>query len=120
MVSVLKRKPNKPKITLYGILGMPPGATAEALHDRYLEIAYSLRHVVSDPDGGSGPDAERFRALTAAWGTLRDAKSRERYDLQLKLAGGQCEACEGRGQKWTFKTKKEAPCVACEGTGQKP
>ena len=117
MTSIRRKKPVAVH-TLYMVLGMPPAATTEQLHDAYLQRAYDLRHVVNTTETVTGKDAEEFCQLTAAWSVLRDSKSRRNYDDQLRLAGNQCAVCEGKGTKWTFAARKENICAACAGTGQ--
>ena len=99
-------------LTHYEVLRLPPASSAEQLHRRYLEIAFSCH-----PDRGG--DEKKFQALTEAWGVLKDRASRARYDAQLKLSGEQCPTCEGSGLKWTFAERKEVICKACGGTGQR-
>lgn len=116
MVSVIRKK--KPLVTLYGLFGVPPGSSTQAIHDRYLELAYSLRHVVANKDGGTGADGNKFRALTEAWAVLKDARRRKEYDATLAATGVPCAACKGTGVAWTFKARNNAVCAACRGTGQ--
>lgn len=92
--------------TLYAVLGMPPGLPTDALHQRYLELAFELH-----PDRNG--DEEKFKELTAAWAMLKDPARRRQYDAQLRLAGGQCKACLGAGLSWGTR-----PCRTCNGTGQ--
>jgi curved DNA-binding protein CbpA len=99
-------RPKKREATLYSLFGLPPGSTAEELHEAYLKLAFTLH-----PDRNGGADAG-FSALTAAWAVLKDKARRRQYDLQLKLAGGQCSQCEGTGYAWRGRA-----CLPCEGTG---
>jgi curved DNA-binding protein CbpA len=100
-------------MTYYAVLRLPPAATYEQLHARYLQLSREYH-----PDLNPLGDAEQFKLLTAAWTVLKDAQRRERYDRQLKLDGGNCLACAGRGMRWRRKTG-EALCAECGGTGRK-
>jgi DnaJ-class molecular chaperone len=111
----IRRQPRERVKTWYEILDCPPGSAHEALHARYLELAKALH-----PDVSKVPHAEaQFKLLTAAWGALKDPGRRRNYDARLRLAGGQCPDCDGRGLRWTFKLKAEGPCATCGGTGQR-
>ena len=106
----LKKKPAT--LTAYDILGCPPAASAEQLHDAYLALAFELH-----PDRGGDP--EKFKTVALAWGQLRSKEARARYDAQLKLEGVlDCEPCKGTGLRWTF-GRGEAACSACGGKGRK-
>jgi DnaJ-class molecular chaperone len=106
MVSVLKkRKAVQP--TLYAVLGMPPGTGSKDLHARYLDLAFELH-----PDRHG--DEDKFKSLTAAWGTLKDPATRRIYDQKLKMEGNQCSRCLGSGISYGSRL-----CGQCLGTGQK-
>ena len=67
--------------TLYNLLGVPKGATLEAIKDAYVKNAARLR--------SSGATAEA-EVLKQAYEVLSDPRLRARYDQQLQaaLAGG--------------------------------
>ena len=99
-------------LTAYDVLSMPPASSTEALHDRYLTLAFELH-----PDRGGDP--EKFKTMALAWGQLRSKEARARYDAQLRLEGVlDCAACGGTGLRWTF-GRGEAACSACGGRGRK-
>ena len=111
--------------TLYALFDVPPGATQAELH-----AAYRALLVASHPDVHETTleNLERYKALTAAWAQLKDPEARARYDAQLRLLPGQCEACQGAGRTFKPLTSFAASlsvattveCAQCEGTGQKP
>jgi curved DNA-binding protein CbpA len=101
-------------MTHYQLLSMPPASTTEALHARYLELAYELH-----PDRGG--DEEKFKALAAAWGVLKDKARRANYDDRLRVERVlNCAHCAGRGVKSyqvTFTRSEEKTCRECGGSG---
>ena len=70
---------------LYRVLGVPPLASGEALHERWIEVSRTMH-----PRGGGDPG--RFRAIRAAWGTLRDPVRRSEYERWWTRALGPFEA----------------------------
>lgn len=103
--------PGKP--TYYQTLGVPPGATVEAIHARYRELAFRLH-----PDRGG--NAEEFKAVALAWGTLKNAELRKVYDTKLRLERRACRECGGRGllrKQASFIAVREVECRACKGAG---
>jgi curved DNA-binding protein CbpA len=115
MTSIKPKKPHAQKITAYDLLGCPPAASIEQLHEAYLQIAFSTH-----PDRGG--DGEKFKAVALAWGQVKMTEERRRYDRQLKLEGVlNCLPCKGRGVRSYFERgrfKKDAVCLACKGTGR--
>jgi DnaJ-class molecular chaperone len=100
--------------TYYEVLGLPPASSYDALHTRYRELA-EQHH----PDKGG--DGDKFREIALAWGVLKDAAARKRYDTQLYLEGNQCGTCGGSGIVARFENRRynrEALCKACGGTGK--
>jgi curved DNA-binding protein CbpA len=101
------------KPTYYAVLGVPPGAALDTIHAAYLDLAFVLH-----PDRGG--DEEKFKVVALAWGHLKNADARKRYDAQLKLERRACKECQGRGllrKSASFTTVREVPCRACEGEG---
>ena len=64
---------------LYGVLGMPPFATAAELRDAYRRLA-QMHH----PDRGGNPWA--FRRVAQAYEVLGDPTRRAKYDAQRYVA----------------------------------
>lgn len=65
----------------YGVLGLTQSATAEQIHE-----AYRVRARQYHPDVNRSPEAATiFDALTKAYRALRDAESRQSYDIQLSM-----------------------------------
>lgn len=99
--------------THYQILGVPPGATLEVLHERYRMLARSHH-----PDAGG--DAETFAAIAEAAGVLLDPAKRRQYDAKLRMERPLCSDCRGSGQTWKyvgFKSRFPALCRRCAGVG---
>ena len=106
-------RPAQRKPTYYAVLGVPPGATAAAIHAAYLALCRQQH-----PDVGG--DHERFTEVTLAYGTLKNAELRKRYDAQLRLERRACKECAGRGllrKSASFTTVREVLCKTCEGEG---
>ena len=70
---------------LYRVLGVPPLASEDALRERWLEVSRTMH-----PRGGGDPG--RFRAVRAAWDTLRDPDRRIEYERWWARALGPFEA----------------------------
>lgn len=114
-INLLKKKSSRPAPTYYAVLGVPPASSYQKLHERYRALA-----VEQHPDKGG--DAEKFKAIALAWGVLRDAERRRKYDAQLLLEGRfSCITCGGKGLRTGFagrKFLKEVLCESCNGTGE--
>ena len=71
----------------YGILGVPPGATADEIKKAYRKLARELH-----PDVNPSAEAqERFKEVTAAYDVLSDPQKRQIVDLggdPLQSGGG--------------------------------
>ena len=68
--------------TLYGTLGVPPGATPEEIKKAFRRLALQWH-----PDTCKEPDAAaQFRALREAYDVLADSQQRRRYNAGLQLA----------------------------------
>lgn len=99
--------------TYYALLGVPPGAAVDVIHRAYLALA-----VQHHPDKGG--DAERFKTIALAYGVLKNAELRKRYDAALRLERRACKECDGRGllrRSASFTTVREVTCHACTGGG---
>lgn len=99
--------------THYAVLGVPPASEQAAVREAYLALA-----IAHHPDKGG--DAEVFKAITGAYAVLKDAERRRAYDVALRLLGGQCETCMGRGLRGValgLTKSKEIICADCGGTG---
>src|SRR3954447_16460229 len=59
----------------YKVLGVPPGATSEELHDAYRRLV-KLHH--PDRNGGSAESTRRFQEIQEAYETVRSGKVRPR------------------------------------------
>ena len=109
--TALRRESGKP--TYYQTLGVPPGTAVEVIHARYRELAFRLH-----PDRGG--NAEEFKAVALAWGTLKNAELRKVYDTKLRLERTACSVCGGRGlvgvQKG-FTQRVDVECRECGGLG---
>jgi curved DNA-binding protein CbpA len=69
-----------PAETLYGVLGVPPGATRESIVQAYRRQA-RFTHPDARPDDPSA--AARFRSLADAYHVLGDPARRAEYDRSL-------------------------------------
>ncbi len=79
--------------TLYTILGVAESADTETISNKYRQIAKQLH-----PDKFSNIDSEKqqelramFSKITAAFNTLKDNKTRTKYDLEMKIKKSQNE-----------------------------
>lgn len=106
----MKTKTNAER-THYDVIGVPPAATFDQIHEAYLRLAKQMH-----PDAGG--DEDEFKNLNAAWQVLKVKAARRLYDTILKLDGRNCKVCEGRGIKYSFKAKGDAPCPRCNGSGR--
>ena len=59
----------------YEILGVPPGASSEELHDAYRRLV-KLHH--PDHNGGSAESTRRFQEIQEAYSAVRSGKARPR------------------------------------------
>lgn len=77
------RRPGE-QTTLFGVLGLKPGATDGEVRKAYRRLAFQWH-----PDRCREPDAaEQFRTIQAAYDVLGDVVGRARYEAGLRLAGG--------------------------------
>lgn len=100
--------------TAYAVLGVSPGMAIRDIHTIYKKLA-----VEQHPDHGG--DGERFAQITCAFGVIKDAGRRERYDVQLRMMGRlNCKTCDGTGLRKTYHKRKliPIPCELCRGTGE--
>lgn len=100
--------------THYATLGVAPGAPVEEIHTKYLALAKELH-----PDHNDGGD-EDFKTVALAWGVLKNAELRKRYDAQLQLERRACATCKGAGlvkKSAGFTAVKTVSCKACTGAG---
>jgi len=65
-------------MNFYAILGIPADADDEAIRIAYKTLARRYH-----PDAGLGSSAEKFRQVSEAYDTLRDAGRRQMYDRSL-------------------------------------
>jgi curved DNA-binding protein CbpA len=59
----------------YEVLGVPPGASSEELHDAYRRLV-KLHH--PDHNGGSAESTRRFQEIQEAYSAVRSGKARPR------------------------------------------
>lgn len=69
--------------TFYELLGVSEDADAETITRAYRKLA-KLYHPDSNPRGGA-QTAEMFKAISVAYETLRDDRSRASYDAELRV-----------------------------------
>lgn len=81
--------------TFYELLGIPETADSEAITRAFRRLA-KLYHPDSNPDGGQ-QTSEMFKAISAAYETLRDEQLRASYDARLRA---EREEPDGTGS-WT-------------------
>jgi molecular chaperone DnaJ len=102
------------EVTHYQILGVPPGATAEQIRKRFLELAQQLHPDVSTTG------AAAFTEISASYSVLKNPKQRAEYDAVLKLTRPVCSKCEGAGRiQFTkgFTSREFKTCPKCDGQG---
>lgn len=100
----------------YKTLGVSPSISAEELNKAFKKLA-----ILFHPDKQGGAiHAGRFTEITAAWGVLKDAKTRREYDAQLKLLRKACVDCNGLGTRTKargFTATVTLTCETCKGEG---
>jgi molecular chaperone DnaJ len=105
--------------TLYDLLGVPPASSARAVRDAYYALARELHP--DQADGEVAEKVERFKAVALAYGTLKNAEFRARYDTRLRLERRlDCQGCGGAGLRSGFERGrylKDQPCKLCGGKG---
>ena len=92
----------------YAVLGVAPTATAEEIKLAYRDAAKRLH-----PDRSGDSDGERFRELTQAYETLRDARRRMRYDASRVDS-------RRPGRRQSAKTKRAAPAPDKSNYAKRP
>ena len=96
---------------------MFPNSSQEEIHEAYKRLALRWH-----PDRKGG-DGAKFRDLTEAYATLKDAKLRREYDAKLRLVFQVCLQCDGMGRKVkaiSLTKNAEHICEACMGAGFMP
>lgn len=99
--------------THYQILGVPPAAEYELIHQNY-----KAKSLLLHPDMGGSEG--QFVALRDAWEILKDPKKRQVYNDMLKLTMEECTVCNGQGVIWRqkgFTNRAALICNACDGVG---
>jgi curved DNA-binding protein CbpA len=74
----------------YNVLGVPRQASGEEIVRAYRRAARR-----SHPDSGGAGSAERFQAVSDAYGELRDPRRRALYDRSHPLAGSRTADARG-------------------------
>lgn len=82
--------------TFYELLGVSEDADAEAITRAYRKLA-KLYHPDSNPQGGA-QTAEMFKAISVAYETLRDDRSRASYDAELRVEADTDSSTESRSE----------------------
>lgn len=119
MAKIRKRTPNMREPTLYKLIGIPPGATLEAIHHEWRLWAVAL-HPDTHPSQ-STEDAERWKQINLAYATLKDAERRTVYDATLRIMGRlNCDICQGTGLRVRYKklVRTLQTCEVCKGDGE--
>lgn len=76
-------------VDYYAVLGVAPGADSEVIAAAYRAAAKKY-HPDKYPEGPQRLQAqERMKALTEAWGVLKDPERRQKYDAQRPRTSGQ-------------------------------
>lgn len=91
--------------TFYELLGVSGDADAETITCAYRKLA-KLYHPDSNPQGGA-QTAEMFKAISVAYETLRDDRSRASYDAELRVEVDTDSSTESRSEGSTRSSFQE-------------
>ncbi|ELR07434.1 hypothetical protein GMDG_02569 [Pseudogymnoascus destructans 20631-21] len=104
--------PTMPHTALYTLLSLPPTAPPSTIKTTYHRLA-----LLTHPDKNPDPDAaERFKALSAAYGILSDPKRRAIYDRYGEVAAGR-EAAFDEGGDLVVGEEKEGETEGEDAAG---
>ena len=99
-------------LTHYATLGVYPGDDHATIEAAYWALA--RKH---HPDAGGS--VENFQVLSEAWGVLKFAVDRRRYDQELAMRLQACPKCQGKGYRVQqgIRTRNIIQCAVCHGIG---
>lgn len=103
--------------THYQTLGVVPSATDEEIRTAYWALAMKLH---PDLPKNQGRSEEKFKAVTFAYGVLKNARHRAQHDAFLGMTRAKCPACEGTGRTYKqkgFTNRVASVCATCKGVG---
>lgn len=103
-------------VTHYDVMGVPPGATEEAIRAARRDLQRLFHPDFSRHERSH----ELMSRVNIAQSILLDAEERRKYDFKNQIKAQTCKTCKGNGfvlRQKGFKAKVSERCPTCLGVG---